>query len=417
MRPMRLARLIALAALSLGLAAACATVEPTPTPEPVTLRYACTDADNPRYAQLIAAFQERHPQITVEMVGESYETADAVMLPTLFMQQGPLSEQQGPLSEMVIALDPYIEGDASFSPEQFMPGTLEMLRDEGRLWGLPAGVDPLVLFYNKDLFDAAGVPYPEMDWTWEDFLSKAELLTDARSGVYGYAPMDATLDAVGFIYQHGGGFLDSLTDPTRPTFDDPRNVEALEWWLGLSIQYMVAPTLEELQRAGSPQATVYANKVAMWMGWFSERGGSLTPASSSTWPAPWTMRWGVAPVPREAASTTVAMVGAYFISRQSQHPDAAWEWIAFLSGQAAHVAAPARLSTLSSEDYEQLVGADVAELARAVLADAQLLSPRLARYGAAFEMLGGQLQNVARGVTTAQDALEAVQKVAERARP
>ncbi|MFH1086243.1 MAG: sugar ABC transporter substrate-binding protein [Chloroflexota bacterium] len=414
MRPFIATRLLCLSAvIAAALVAGCASVQPTPTPEPVTLRYACTDADNPRYGQLLEEFRQRHPYITVEMAGEQFETADVVMAPILNVSE--MIE-----NKHVIALDPYIEGNARFAPDEFIPGSVEMLRHEGRLWGLPATADPLVLFYSKDLFDAAGVPYPEPGWTWDEFLVKAAALTNARGGVYGYTMVDGALDLIAFMYQHGGGLMDSLTNPTRPTFNDPRNAEALDWWLALGLRHRVAPTPDELERSGpsgSPQALVYANKAAMWMGWFGERGGSATATSSSPWPAPWKMRWGVATVPRDARSTTLAMVSGYFISAQSANPDAAWKWIAFLSERAAHRGAPARLELLSSKQYESLAGKEVAELVRGVLEHAQLISPRIVAYGQAFDALGRQLQQVLRGDITAQEALDATQKVAEQAQP
>lgn len=55
--------------------------------------------------------------------------------------------------------------------------------DEGHLWGVPHGINPIAMLYNKDIFDAAGVPYPEEDWTFDDMLATAEKLTSGD--VYG----------------------------------------------------------------------------------------------------------------------------------------------------------------------------------------------------------------------------------------
>jgi ABC-type glycerol-3-phosphate transport system substrate-binding protein len=402
-----LARLLAAGLLAAGLLTGCAIMRPTPTPQPVTLRYACTDPQNTRYPRLIEEFREKYPHITIE-VNQSYETADVMMAPILYVTDAIENEY-------VIALDAYMEGDSLFAADAFMPGTLEMLRSEGRLWGLPAGVDPLVLYYSKDLFDAAGAAYPQTGWNWDDFIARAGAVTNPMAGVYGYVPMDAMTEVVGFIYQHGGGFLDSLTNPTRPTFDDPRNAEAIEWWLALSHTHGVAPTSGELVELGTPQAAVYTNKVAMWIGWFADRGGS--DASSSAWPAPWKFRWGAAALPRDAASTALAQVSAYFISAQCKQPDAAWAWIAFLSQRAVHESAPARVSVLEGDDYEKLAGADVAEMVRGLLQGAQMLSPSILRYQGAFEVLSRQMQSIMQGDTTPQDALDMVQKVAEQAQP
>jgi len=399
---------LVLAGLVAALLAGCSLpfLQPTPTPEPVTLRYACIDPQNPRYERLIEQFREQYPHITIE-VTQSFETADLLMAPVLFA--GEMIR-----NKYVIPLDAYVEGDARFAPDAFLPGTVEMLRTEGRLWGLPAAVDPLVLYYSKDLFDAAGAPYPQPGWNWDDFLATAARVTNPMQGVYGYAPMDSLTEMVAFIYQHGGGFLDSLTNPTRPTFDDPRNAEALEWWLNLSQVHGVAPSFEELANMGSPQVAVYGNKAAMWLGWFGDRGGSSTASGMANWPTAWTMNWGVTTVPRDAASVTIAQVMSYFISAQCQHPDAAWQWIAFLSERAVHQAAPARIALLEGDDYEKVAGQEVVEMVRGVLQNAQMISPSVITYAGAFEVLGRQVQGILQGDTSPADALDMAQKVAEQ---
>ena len=58
---------------------------------------------------------------------------------------------------------------------------------EGKTWAIPSGMNPLVVYYNQDLFDQYGVPYPENGWTWDDFLSVALAIRDPEAGVFGYA--------------------------------------------------------------------------------------------------------------------------------------------------------------------------------------------------------------------------------------
>jgi hypothetical protein len=133
----------------------------------------------------------------------------------------------------------------------------------------------LVLYYNRDLFDAYGVPYPESGWTWDDFLDKAKALRDPEASVFGYGVADQYIDPLPFIYQHGGRILDDMQNPTRTTFDDPLTVEAVEWYAGLILDHNVAPTRNQVLGSpfnGSVQAGVYLNKVGMWIGWLSERG-------------------------------------------------------------------------------------------------------------------------------------------------
>ena len=78
----------------------------------------------------------------------------------------------------------------------------------------------------RDLFDRYGVAYPEIGWTWDDFLDTALALRNPDEDVFGYVATEPE-QAAHFIYQHGGQLYDDLRAPTYPTFDDPLTVEAM----------------------------------------------------------------------------------------------------------------------------------------------------------------------------------------------
>jgi ABC-type glycerol-3-phosphate transport system substrate-binding protein len=387
-----------------------------PTPEPVTILFAHSGSDA-EYEALVQGFHERYPHITVELrTRRSFP----------FQQGNPDADvfvsSSFALSELrergdVLSLDPFIEQDASFDLSDFYPGTVEAFTSEGRVWAIPAGVDMLVMFYNQDLFDQYDVPYPEVGWTWVDFLDKALALRDPEASVFGYAPTDRIYDAVSFIYQHGGRLFDDLQNPTRPTFDDPLTIEALEWYAKLIREYNVAPTQqqlydEDLGGAGSAVVGVYLNKVGLWTGWLSERGGGK---GSETWPGEWKMRWGMAPLPRDAQSATLMSVEGYFVSSQAQHPDACWRWISFLSEQTSHRLTPVRKSLVESTAYEQQVGSGVAAAARSSMESAVLPSPRLVEFGGGvWEIFWRALDAIIGGRSTPEEAMTQAQQEAER---
>lgn len=80
-------------------------------------------------------------------------------------------------------LDPYIEKyhtDLSGYNE-----LIHQVRYEGKLYGLPFRNDYYLLFYNKDIFDEAGLPYPDNDMTWKEYCDLAARLTDPEKGIYG----------------------------------------------------------------------------------------------------------------------------------------------------------------------------------------------------------------------------------------
>jgi ABC-type glycerol-3-phosphate transport system substrate-binding protein len=273
-----------------------------------------------------------------------------------------------------------------------------------------------VIYYNQDLFDRYSAPYPQIGWTWDDFLERAVILRDPEAFVFGYGPRLDLTDAVFFVYQHGGRIFDDLETPTRPTFDDRLTVEALDWYAQLVHDHDAACSLSQASRSfGSGSYAVYQgirrSKVGMWSGGLSERGGL-------TWPFRWTMAWGIVPLPSEAQSWTEAVVEGYAISASTQHPDACWEWIAWLSKQVPYRLMPARKSLAESSAYEELVGAEVAAAARASMEHAFFINTaHLGQYEGAMEAFGDALRDILQGHKTPREAMDEAQRLATQSAP
>jgi multiple sugar transport system substrate-binding protein len=394
----RICAIACLLALSL---AGC--VKATPTPEPVTIAFAYPDVDQEHYQPLVQQFNERYPYITVEMRPKSWDMLggldpeDADVFATSQFAMDWLTGE-----DRVLNLTPFVEQDEAFDLADYYPGTVELYSREGEIWGIPSGVDMMVMFYNQDLFDQYNVPYPESGWTWDDFLGAAMALRDPGAGVFGYTPNLG-------IYQHGGGIFDSLANPTRTTFDDLLAVEALDWFVKLSQDYNVAPTPQQIREefGGRTQAGVLQNKVAMWSGMLSERGGQL-------WQIEWNMRWGAVSLPRDKESATMTIVEGYFVSSKSQHPEACWQWIAFMSEHTPSRQAPTRRSLAESANYEQQVGSEVAAVVRTSMQDALMLSPELVRFEQALGLFEQAFQTVLDGRSTPEEAMTWAQQQAEQ---
>lgn len=82
--------------------------------------------------------------------------------------------------------------DAQFKLDDYIPSTLDLFRDGDQLLGLPFSTPPVVMFYNKTLFDQAGLTDPNRlatqgKWTWEQFEESAKAITskDATNRIYG----------------------------------------------------------------------------------------------------------------------------------------------------------------------------------------------------------------------------------------
>lgn len=383
-----------------------------PAREPVTISFEFPEVDAERYEALVLKFNEKHPQITVELRPRSWQelyNREAERADALWVSQdlaAMLSTQA-----KIVDLRSLVEQDEGFDLGAFYPGLVDALSYEGKLWGVPYGADLVVMYYNRDLFDQYSVDYPQTGWTWDDFLERAVALRDPDAFIFGYGPRLDLNDAAFFIYQHGGRILDDLDEPTRTTFDDPLTIEALEWYARMVHDYDAAPSLNQSSHDyGGGSYAIYqgirTGKVGMWMGGISERGGL-------TWPFKWTMGWGMVPLPSDAQSATQATIEGYAISADTEDYNACWEWISWLSEQAPYRLMPARRSLAESSDYEELVGAEVAAAARASIENALIVNPMNAgQFEDILDDFGEALSDILQGFTTPMEAMDELQRKA-----
>src|SRR3989339_378502 len=129
---------------------------------------------------VIDSFERSHPGITVEMqyIENNYPQKlqtqiaggtcpDLVWVPDIqfsaYVSKGAFMK-----------LDTFSKNDEKFNLDDYYPQAVEMFKYQDGLYGIPLNCAPLVLQYNKDLFDEAGIKYPGKDWTWDDFLIVAK---------------------------------------------------------------------------------------------------------------------------------------------------------------------------------------------------------------------------------------------------
>ena len=103
---------------------------------------------------------------------------------------------------------------------------------DGRMYGVPKDKDNVVLVYNREMFDAAGVAYPDENWTWDDMTDASQKIYDA-TGKYGYmAYNDEQLGYWNFVYQNGGYILDPETN-VHAGYTQPATADAIKYYVNL----------------------------------------------------------------------------------------------------------------------------------------------------------------------------------------
>lgn len=189
---------------------------------------------------------------------------------------------------------------------------------DDKQFGLPESFSNVVLFYNKTLFDAAGVAAPTADWTWADEQAAAQKLTNKGAGVWGdYQPLTYN-EFYKALAQTGGEFLSA--DGKQATFDSPEGLKAANWLIGKNGTTM--PT--EADGAGTPDfdSQLFKDgKLAMW-----HTGIWMFDALADV-----PFEWDVVVEPGDTTKASAMFVNGLAVSSASKNAEAAQKWIAFLS--------------------------------------------------------------------------------------
>lgn len=146
--------------------------------------------------------------------------------------------ERGLAAELHYMETPPDQRDPAFERE-YLPTALQSFNYRGFQGGLPWGGNAALIFYNKDLFDAAGVPYPARDWTWAQFREIARALTRDTDGD-GHTDQFGTTMSFGFLgfetllWCFGGEVLNA--DQTRCLMNDERGLEAAQFLYDMKYQ-------------------------------------------------------------------------------------------------------------------------------------------------------------------------------------
>lgn len=227
---------------------------------------------------------------------------------------------------VLLDLNPYASGDSEFSAGDFFPRILDRFTVKGRLLAVPRDVAPFAcVFYNKKLFDEAGIPYPTDDWTWDDMLRIARALTkkDASGrtvqyGFYGWPWQN-------FVYGNGGALVDDVNHPKKTLVNDPKTIQGLQFYADLINLYQVMPTPVALSNLGMGIDLMFSS-------------GRLAMFLSGVWETPGLRRynfdWDVVMFPKNSEGVRGFGTGGsgYAILKSSKHKEEAWEVIKALTG-------------------------------------------------------------------------------------
>lgn len=225
----------------------------------------------------------------------------------------------------------------------FYPAALDAFKYEDTQYGLPITFSTVVLFYNKDLFDAAGVAYPTEDWTWADVTKAAQVITNPAERVWGvYQPVQFWE-----FYKTAAAAGGGLEVGDTVAIDTPENRAALHYLVDKVQTDKVMPTDAEM--SGVSDTDMFLS-------------GQLGMLVTGVWmfdafkDAPFA--WDVAVEPGSVRKATHFFSNAAVIAKGSENPDAARRWVEFLAANPTtvetRIASAWELPALSLEQSDLL---------------------------------------------------------------
>jgi multiple sugar transport system substrate-binding protein len=329
---------VASAVLAASIGAAAAKPVKTGSAKTVTVSYftfsAAPDHLNSLNA-LIKIFERQHPNIQVSYTTAPYSDYFTKLQTEIAGGNAPdaFELDYGNFygyahSGALRNLSTLAKADKAFNAGVYYPRAYSSFAVGGAQYGLPESFSDVLLFYNADLFKAAGVSLPTAKWTWKDEQAAAAKLTNTGKGVWGDFQPIQFYEFYKVLAQNGGSFFNAAK--TKATFDSPAGIAAANWLLQKPGKVM--PTTEEM--GGLDDATMFKlGKLAMW------HNGIWQFSAMADAP----FHWNVVVEPAGKVKANHFFANAVAISAKSPNAQAAWQWLKFLS--ASHASVNARVKS------------------------------------------------------------------------
>ena len=162
-------------------------------------------------------------------------------------------------NDMLLQLDDYIANSDKIDLDNYMPEITELYTMDDKHYAIPKDYDTIALWYNKTMFDEAGLSYPDETWSYDDMLEAAKALTKDDGSQYGFAlnPSNDQDTYYNFVYANDGYIVNE--DHSASGYDNPNTLEAMDYVAEL-LQYCPDPT--EMSETGT-DVEFQSGRVAM----------------------------------------------------------------------------------------------------------------------------------------------------------
>ena len=227
----------------------------------------------------------------------------------------------------VAPMQQFLDRSAVLAEGDFFPQVLEAFREGGALTCLPQNAASLVVYYNEEIFAAAGVPIPTGDWTWDEMVGRAQLLTQDRDGdglvdVHGLGVEPEVIRIAPLVWSAGSELVDREDAPTSFALANEEAVRAVQAFLDLRARFGVVPTDEEAA-SQDLESRFLSGHLAMLI-----ESRKVVPALRTID----AFGWDVAPLPPIGEPANVLHSDAYCLASASDRKQAAFRFVEFALG-------------------------------------------------------------------------------------
>lgn len=290
---------------------------------------------SPQFQAVIDAYVEQHPNVEIKVIDTSADEYDTSLGVSLSAAQADPDviwvKNMGSLLQMaekgqLLPIDEFLERDQV--DLSIYSGAAEQLRYEGVSYALPYRSDWYVLYYNKDLFDAAGVEYPDNDMTWEEYWELAETMTSGEGSAKVYGTHNHTWNSMVLNW--------AVQDGEHTIIE--KDYEFIRPWYEKTLELQnegIIQNYANLKTANLHYSSVFKNQqcAMMPMGTWFISTMMQAQADGET-----DFQWGIAAIPHPSntgAGYTVGALTPITISAYTDQKELAWDFVKFASSEEA----------------------------------------------------------------------------------
>ncbi len=230
------------------------------------------DDQTPALKKNIEDFNKLYPDVKVTLNQTPYgqywtkmqTQAESGTLPDVFWINGPNFELYASYG-MVEPVTELIDS-GKIDPSNYPDSLNNLYSIDGVQYAVPKDYDTIGLWYNKAIFEEAGVDLPTDDWTWDDFTTAANDISSALAdkNIYGVAFMVGGQESYyNTIYQAGGEVISA--DKKTSGFGSPEAIEGLQFWADL-VESGASPTIQQLSDTSAPDRFASGKAAMIWDG-------------------------------------------------------------------------------------------------------------------------------------------------------